>query len=599
MKYKLRPYQQEAVNRTIEWVKSSIEPCLVEMSVGAGKSLYIAEVARLMHQISGGKKVLCLAPRAELCHQNRAKYLMTGNSASLYSSSAGSKCLKNDVVFATPGTFKRVANRLGVQFCAVVVDECEGMTPTIRKIIDDMRDGNRNLRVIGTTGTPFTTNGGYVYRMDENNRTHGPDAARDPYFAKKLYTVTTRYLLSQGYLTPLVIGETGNDHYDAISLAVNSSGNFDSRDIDRVFVGHGRKTAYIVADLMERFKGRKSIVIFAATVQHADEVLASLHPGIAAVITGETKDRASILRRFDNGELRVLINVNVLTVGWDCPRVDAIALLRATESIRLLTQIIGRGLRLCDGKDNILLLDYAQNIERHAPSDGDIFNPQVKAQKAPGEAQPIDVECPECSTTIQFNLRPNEGLFDIDKNGYYTLEGQRVMTDHGPSPAHYGRRCYGLVKSGMGSYEQCSYRWTFKPCPECDAENDIAARYCTDCKGEIVDPGKKLIMEFKALKKDPTRVQTDRVISMEISSGLSRSGNETLRADFTTPYRKFSVWFMENSKYPNQRKDIEKFNDATDSGNKSPDTITYRKDPESSFYRILSYGMQEDAIPTP
>ena len=70
--------------------------------------------------------------------------------------------------------------------------------------------------------------------------------------------------------------------------------------------------------------------------------------------------------RFARGELRVLINVNVLTVGWDCPRVDGIVLMRATESARLLAQIIGRGLRLFDGKTECLLADYAENFERHA-----------------------------------------------------------------------------------------------------------------------------------------------------------------------------------------------------------------------------------------
>ena len=68
----LRPYQQEAVDKTIEWVKKSTLPCLAEMSVGAGKSIYIAEVARIIHGMSG-KRILCLAPRSELVVQNHSK----------------------------------------------------------------------------------------------------------------------------------------------------------------------------------------------------------------------------------------------------------------------------------------------------------------------------------------------------------------------------------------------------------------------------------------------------------------------------------------------------------------------------------------------
>lgn len=590
-KYTLRDYQQEAVDRTISWVRESIEPCLVEMSVGAGKSLYIAEVARQLNILSGGKRVLCLAPRSELCHQNRAKYLLTGNPASMYSASAGEKCLKNEVVFATPGTFKKVAKRLGVKFCAVIIDECEGMTPTIRKIIDDMRESSPNLRVIGTTGTPFTMGGGYIYRMNEEGKTNGPDTAKHPYFAKKLYTVTTRYLLDRGYLTPMIVGSIGAESYDALSLTPNRMGKFDDKEVERVFVGHGRKTAYIVADFMRRLHDRKSIVVFAATVQHAEEIMASLHPKIAAMITGCTKNREKILDRFNAGKLRILVNVNVLTVGWDCPRVDAVVLMRATESIRLLTQIIGRGLRLFDGKDDVLLLDYAQNIEKHAP-DGDIFNPQVRASMGGEDLGTIEVECPECSTKLDFKLRPMEGLFDIDKHGYYTLDGQQVMTDHGPQPAHYGRRCYGLIKSAGGTFEQCGYRWTFKPCPLCEHENDIAARYCKECRAELIDPNEKLVIEFKQLKKDPTRTQTDEVLNMDVVEGISRAGNRTIRVDFETPYRRFSIWYTPH----NRPKEYQKFLDATEGGVQPPETVTYRKE-ENGFFRVLAYGLSPDLLP--
>lgn len=589
----LRPYQAQAVSAAIEWVKTSIEPCLIEAATGSGKSHIIAAIAKVLNEISGGKHVLCVAPSAELVSQNREKYLATGNPASVYSASAGAKCLRNPVVFATPGTFKKVAKRLGARFCAVVVDEAHGMTPTIKTIIDDMRESSPNLRVIGLSATPYRLGEGYIYRQDETGKTHGPDTAKCPYFAQRIFNITAKELLEMGYLTPPTIGEIGTESYDTLHLELNSRGQFDSADIDRAFIGHGRKTAMIVADVVRRSKGREGVMIFAATVQHAEEVMASLPPGISAIVTGGTpkKERESILHRFKANRIRYLVNVSVLTTGFDAPHVSVIALLRATESVALLQQIIGRGMRLHESKKDFLVLDYAENLDRHCP-DGDIFNPQIRASMGGEDLGTIEVECPECSTKLDFKLRPMEGLFDIDKHGYYTLEGQQVMTDHGPQPAHYGRRCYGLIKSAGGTFEQCGYRWTFKPCPLCENENDIAARYCKECRAELIDPNEKLVIEFKQLKRDPTRTQTDEVLYMDVVEGISRAGNRTIRVDFETPYRRFSIWYTPH----NRPKEYQKFLDATEGGVQPPETVTYRKE-ESGFFRVLAYGLEPDLLP--
>lgn len=588
---KLRPYQQEAVDKTIEWIKKSTLPCLTEMSVGAGKSIYIAEVARIIHGMSG-KRILCLAPRSELVVQNHSKYKGLGLDSSIYSASAGQKNLRHPVVFATPMTFKKVAKRLGSEFAAVIIDECEGTTPVIREIIEEMKTGSPNLRVIGTTGTPFTTDGGYVYREDEEGKALPENLARDPYYAKKLYTVSTRQLLDAGYLTPAIVGDTGVESYDALSITPNRGGKFKADDVDRVFVGHGRKTSVIVADAMQRMAGRKSIVFFAATIKHAEEIYASLHPGIAAVVHGGTKDRAGILERFGRGALRVLINVNVLTVGWDCPRVDGIVLMRATESARLLAQIIGRGLRLFDGKENVLLLDYAKNFERHA-EDGDIFNPSIKASYKGEEGEPIEAICELCNRINVFSARKNEEGWKVDQYGYFTdLEDDRIMTQKHdgemvPMPAHYGRRCQHIhIRTG----DRCDYYWSCKVCPVCDHANDIAARFCSGCKHELIDPNSKLVELHTKHKKDPTLPQCDEVLNIEYVQGISRSGNDMITATVTTPRRKFSVYLLENSTWTASRKHA--FAMATDNFTVTPRTIAYQKD--GDFWKVLGFNRPTD-----
>ena len=134
-------------------------------------------------------------------------------------------------------------------------------------------------------------------------------------------------------------------------------------------------------------------MLFAATVQHAKEVLDSLPPSLSAIHHGRKSpkaDRDRIIEQFKAQKIKYLVNVDVLTTGFDADHVDVIALLRATESVSLLQQIIGRGLRIRHGKDDCLVLDYAQkNIDRHCP-DGDVFNPTIKTKSAGGESVSID-----------------------------------------------------------------------------------------------------------------------------------------------------------------------------------------------------------------
>ena len=148
----LRPYQQAAVDAAVEWMRKSLAPACIEAATGAGKSHIIAEIARLIHAQTG-KRVLCLAPSAELVVQNHGKYLASGHRASMFSASAGAKELRYSVVFGSPLTVK---NRISA-FCRagndgyalVVVDEAHGLTPTVQGIIEAMREANPNLRVLG------------------------------------------------------------------------------------------------------------------------------------------------------------------------------------------------------------------------------------------------------------------------------------------------------------------------------------------------------------------------------------------------------------------------------------------------------------------
>lgn len=582
----LRPYQIEAHDCAIEWVKRNTEPCLLELATGSGKSHIVAELARTLNKISGGKHILCLQPSKELLEQNFAKFSLTGDRASMFSASVGETCLRHPVVFGTPLTVKNKIHRFGSHFCAVIIDECHGIAPTVKHIVEELRGKNPNLRVIGMTATPYRLGSGYIYAIDEKDRHLSEQRARDPYFKKKVFHIGARELIEQGYLTQPVVSETGQ-HYDTLTMSVNSRGQFDKADIDRAYHGHGRKTAHIVADVIARSKDRKGVMFFAATVRHAQEILASLPPELSAIVTGETpkEQRANILLRFKRQKLKYIVNVAVLTVGFDAPHVDVIALLRATESVGLLQQIIGRGLRVAEGKSDCMILDYAQNIDRHCP-DGDIFAPDIRAYGEKKESADIEAHCPLCATVNVFSARKNDEGFQVDEHGYFIdLAGMRIQTEFGFMPAHYGRRC-------LGGEPQCTYRWTHKKCPVCNAENDIAARYCCECKAELVDPGEKLKADFISHKKDPTQIQIDEIVSYQTYETLSRSGNEVLRADIVTPYRSFSVWAMKAPKTARQQKDLRLLTDLDE----PPFSVTYKKDAETQFYRILGFNEQIEEL---
>src|SRR5690606_41766666 len=138
-----------------------------------------------------------------------------------------------------------------------------------------------------------------------------------------------------------------------------------------------RSARLIISQIAEFAQTRKGLMIFAATVEHAREITGLLPADDAALITGESPgpERDSLIEDFKAQRFRYLVNVSVLTTGFDAPHVDLIAILRPTESVSLYQQIVGRGLRLAPGKTDCLILDYAGNPH-------DLFSPESGTAKS-------------------------------------------------------------------------------------------------------------------------------------------------------------------------------------------------------------------------
>lgn len=601
----LRPYQHEAIEAATNHMARSISPGLLSLATGAGKSLIVAAIANWLAEKSG-KKVLCLAPSRELTEQNAERHRSMFGACSFYSASLG-RSLRESVVFGTPRTVENRISHFGKQFAGVLIDEAhEGLRGSIR-IVDKIRLGNPNLRVIGCTATPYRQGTGYIYAAGIDGMVE--EDAIDPWFSRLLYEVTARQLIDQGFLTPPNADPIGVAAYDTSRLEVASTGSFTASSVEQAFEGQGRVTSDIVADVVAHSRGRRGVMLFASTVRHAKEILASLPPGSSEMIGGDTNmggERPGLIDRFKRQVFKYLVSVGTLTRGFDASHVDVVAILRATESPVLLQQIIGRGLRLHPGKSDVLVLDYAGNVERHG-LEHDLFSPQIKLGHSGGSGEKIQAVCEWCQAVNEFAARENEHGYGVDENGYFTtLGGERIESENGFLPAHYGRRCAAMV-AVAGEDMQCSYRWTFKGCGECGHENDIAARYCESCKAELVDPNEKLERDFKRMKSDPSQVSTDYVREWKVEKWLSMKGRESVKVTFKTDYAKIEKWYR-----PERRSEWCYFSETVfgagrvapdidalvkyHSKGRMPETITAFRPRGSRFYEVTAFNRPADEV---
>ncbi len=360
--------------------------------------------------------------------------------------------------------------------------------------------------------------------------------------------------------------------------------------IDRAFTGHGRLTAQIVDDVLVQSANRKGgVMFFASSVQHAQEIYASLPPEKSGIVYGDTDED---IARYKRHEIRYVVSVGKLTTGFDSPWTEVIALLRKSGSVSLLQQIFGRAWRLYEGKETSLLLDYANNIEEHFP-EGDIYSPVISVRGGGEGHGSLKVHCPTCGVTNEFSARKNDEGYGVDGEGYFVdLDHNRIETDHGPVPAHYGRRCYGVVSIGGGQTERCGHRWTSKDCPHCGIDNDVAARYCHSCRGEIVDPHKVLALEYRRLRRDPYVKQTEIVEECTWKDTVTTRGTEATRVDIKTPHRSFSIWVSKDPRSHKQQHVVDLW--ARLRGEK-PATVTYQKN--GNFYDVFSFWNEPEVEP--
>lgn len=346
----LRDYQTEALDAVKSFMDNGIKRQLVVLPTGAGKTVIFTH---LPEHIEDSLPMLILAHREELLIQAKEKLSWSNPDLTVEIEQAQNYADTVDVVIASVPTLGRDGsdriNRFSKDyFKTIVVDEAHhAAAPTYRRILDYF---NPNL-TIGVTATP--------QRSDNTRLTD--------VFDEIVYYKTIIDLIEQGWLARLVGYriETKTD----ISEVQSREGDYVAHQLENS-INTPERNATIVASYLE-ICGTSKAIAFCAGVQHANDLAASFASSevAAEVVIGTTPsdERQEILARFSSGETKVLVNVGVLTEGFDEPSVEAIILARPTRSTLLYTQIVGRGTRLFEEKKHCKVLDFADTTKGKKP----------------------------------------------------------------------------------------------------------------------------------------------------------------------------------------------------------------------------------------
>lgn len=395
-----RPYQIESVAATYEYLGSDTgNPCIV-LPTGTGKSVVIAMLVADTVGRWGGR-VCVLAHVKELLEQNAAEIrgLCPTLDVGIYSAGLKRRDTGHNVIVAGIQSVYRRADDLG-SFDLIIIDEAHLIPPEgdgmYQSFLRDAKVINPRVRLVGLTATPYRLQGGVIC---------GPAKL----LHKIVYEYSIKTAIADGYLAQLR-SRGGKARADLSQVPIRG-GEFLESAMQEAF-DQSELVRDACAEIIELSRDRKSILVFCAGVDHAKhvaETLSTMAGQEVGQLYGDTPDRerAALIARFKGlpyahddllaptGPLRWLVNVAVLTTGFNYPGLDCIVMLRGTESPGLLVQIAGRGTRKAAGKTDCLFLDYGDNILRHGPIDAIVVK-----QKGEAKGQPPSRECPECATLV-------------------------------------------------------------------------------------------------------------------------------------------------------------------------------------------------------
>ena len=390
----LRPYQEVAVSDACKALDKH-NNTLVVAPTGAGKTIMLSALVGKRHK--KGKRVLVLQHRDELVSQNKEKFERVNPLISTSIVNGTVKHWEGDAVFSMVQTMSRDRNlRDRPLFDMVVIDEGHhAAAPTYTKVIDAVLKDNENAEIVGFTATPNRGDGKGL-RGVFNNCAHQIELAT---LIREGFLVRPK-----SYVIDLGVG-------DQLDRVTKRGKEYDMEEVAAI-MDRSVINERIVDEWKDKAGDRKTVV-FCSTVLHAEHVCeAFLRAGIRAdFVTGETpkEDRAEMLHDLEFGDLQVVVNVMVLTEGFDAPPVACVVLTRPCSQKGTMVQMIGRGLRIVDPeiypdtiKTDCIVMDFGTSIITHGALD-ETANLDGSEKNAGGDA-PTKV-CPECESEVASNTR--------------------------------------------------------------------------------------------------------------------------------------------------------------------------------------------------
>lgn len=419
----LRDYQSSACYATLNHAKYMDGHGYIMLPTGAGKSHVIAELAS---KLPGN--VLVLADRKELLEQNHAKFpnpLEVG----IYSAGLGVKDYSKRITVA--GIQSVAANPPTHPIDWLIIDECDRV-PDNQDIGKywELQKLHPKSRIIGLTATPYRLKSGKLK------------------WGEEIFSIGYKPLMDKGWLCPLVNKCPLPEDFN-VNAEVTSMGDYKLSDIEAQYIDEKLLNASI-AKLMEYSAGRNHVLIFVSTVKHGEilqAALMELHDVVAPMVTANSPkdERKEYIKYFRNGRFKYLINCELYTRGFDAPCVDMIAIFRPTKSKALHEQILGRGVRLNEGKRDCLVLDMAGNLREH----GGLGSPYIENAKGKDKAAKRGRICPVCETFIEGN-----NIEDCPDCGFHFIKEPTPEIKHNKTADTESETVYrGSAESQIKEYQ--------------------------------------------------------------------------------------------------------------------------------------------------
>lgn len=340
----LRPYQQAAKDAILDAWDQGVKKTLLVLPTGTGKTIVFCKLVEEL--VMRGKRCLILAHRGELLDQAADK--MRQATGLVCVTEKAEETAEDSFFRITVGSVQTLMRQERLErfrpdhYDVIIVDETHHvLADSYQRILNYFEDA----LVLGVTATPD--------RGDMKNL--------GQYFESIAYEYTLPRAIKDGYLSPIK-ALTIPLKLDLSGVSMQS-GDFKLSEVGSALDPYLEQIAF---EMKEHCAGRKTVV-FLPLIATSIKMCALLAKfGFRAIeINGETPDRAEILADFQAGKYDVLCNSMLLTEGWDCPTVDCIVCLRPTKIRSLYCQIVGRGTRLSEGKDHLLLLDFLWHSEKH------------------------------------------------------------------------------------------------------------------------------------------------------------------------------------------------------------------------------------------